>query len=431
MRDADDTSDEMHDASRDAQGPALSPQPGRTSDPEDEDAGSGRRWPWLLGGLAALALGAGTMATLIAAQDAPTSETPPPPLIETARVAAPGRTSLQQTGFLRPMSEVTVSSEINGRIADVADAFRRGNFVSAGEFLLRLETEQLQAAVSEAEAAIARAEAALAEARVERDRQRQLEGKGFASEARLQSAIVDTASAQANLTAARAGLVTARTRLDDAEVRAPFDALVTAATANEGDLAARGQELGRLVAAAAAEVDFGLTPADLRLLGEASRAVGGRVEIRAVSAATNPGETEPLAYGVVTRVGGSIESATRTVPLIVQIERPFEPSVVGGRALFVGELLKLKIPLDLSRRRAVAVPARALKGNDRIWRVETGAQDQSATLRGIDVEVLRRAETSVVVEGSLQPGDLVMVSDLTGAADGIAVRTAGQTEDAE
>jgi RND family efflux transporter MFP subunit len=393
-----------------------------------------------LGGLAALALGGGILALTILTGSPPEVEPPPPPLIEAARAEAADLVSLRQTGFVRPLAEVTLSTEIQGRILDVSESFRRGTFVQAGDVLVRLETRQLRAAVAQARAAIAQAEAALAEARVERDRQEQLEAQEFASEAALQQAIVAVASAEARLTGARADLVSAQSRLDDATIAAPFDALVVEETADPGDVAQPGASLGRLVASEAVEVEFGLTPGDLDLLGEAERAIGGRVVVRPLTAAAPA--NDPLAVGVVSEVGASVAVETRTVPLIVRIDRPFDPGE-GGRPLRIDELIALELQVDLSNRNAVSLPARAVKGGNTVWAIrtdeaETGdaddggegedAQPEAATLVRVTVSVLQRAEDVAVVEGALPAGTLVMLSDLPGAADGARVRLARDQE---
>jgi RND family efflux transporter MFP subunit len=410
--------------------------PGRTADRDPEGEGEGKgRWKWLLAGLAVLALGGGILGWVTLAGSAPDVEPPPPPLIEAAAAERADFVTLRQTAFVRPLASVTLSSEIQGRIADVSERFRRGNFVEAGEVLIQLETRQLQAEVGRAEASVREAEAALAEARVERDRQEELESREFASEATLQQAIVAVATAEAALTTARADLVSTRTRLEDATITAPFDALVVEDTADTGDVAGPGTELGRLVAAEAAEAEFGLTPADLDILGEAERAIGGRVLLRPVTASVRESEADLLGLGVVSDVGPLIDAETRTVPLIVRIPRPFEPRG-GDRPLRVDELVALEMPISLRNRSAVSLPARAIKGGDTVWAIRPGEEGEdgeegAATLLRVDVTVLQRTGDAAVVEGPLPVGTLVMLSELAGAADGTAVRLARNRDDGE
>ena len=270
---------------------------------------------------------------------APEQSPPAPPLIAAAPVERADRVSIIQTGFVRPLAEVPVAVEITGRIEAVGMGFRRGRFVEEGDVLLRLETRRQEAELARAEAGVRQADAALAEARVERDRQEELEERDFASEAALQQAIVAAATQEANLAAAEAERVLARTRLEDATLRAPFDALVTEAGADRGDLAGAGSVLGTLVAAEAVEIELGLTPADLSLLGDATLALGGRVLVRETGGAAVGGGSSRavLAVGEVAAVGPAVARETRTVPLLVRVPRPFDsrrrtgPPVARGR----------------------------------------------------------------------------------------------------
>ncbi|CUH40388.1 Multidrug transporter MdtA [Jannaschia seosinensis] len=426
------------------EGPILPPRPGRTAGHGNKsDTGSGRNWSWILATLGVLLVGAAILAWLTFRGSPPEVSPPPPPLVNAARAVAADRLAIRQTGFIRPLAEIQVATEFDGRIEEVSPSFRRGNFVEAGEVLVRLETRQLRAAVARAEADVARAEAALAEARVERDRQEQLEAREFASEAQLQQAIVAVASAEADLTSARAELVTARTRLSDSVVVAPFDALVLADDADVGAIATPGQSLGRLVASEAVEVELGLTPADLGILGDATLAIGGRVAVGATNATTGPEREAPLAYGVVTRTGPAVDPDTRTIPLIVRIPRPFEPRN-DARPLRVNELVELELPVSLVRGNVLSIPVRAVKGGDVVWEVvpmpddgrdepSSGedAPEQRHVLRRRDVVVIQRTETRAILEGgnTLQAGALVMTSDLSGVADGVPVRVASRQDD--
>jgi RND family efflux transporter MFP subunit len=386
---------------------------------DDDERGGISAWVFLVLGVLVLAAGGGAYWFLTQGEDAAAAEPPPPPLVTAAEVESADRVAIMQTGFVQPLSEVTVTSEMAGRIESVADSFRRGRFVMAGETLVTLETDQLQANVSRAEAAVSQAEAGLAAAELERSRRDELEDEQFASEAQLQQSIVDVAAQRAQLASAQAELVDARNRLDDAEITAPFDALVTEVTADPGDLASAGVELGRLVASQAVEVELGLTPRDLALLGEPERAIGGRVLIRGTGQAavgTN-GEAPPvIAVGVVDTIGPQIAEATRTVPLLVRVPRPFDPDR-EGRPLRIGELVELELPIDVTQRAALTLPVQALRGGNVVWEVADGA-----LVRHEVAVMARQDETVTVSSDALAPGALVLVNNLPSAAEGTEVR---------
>lgn len=199
---------------------------------------------------------------------------------------------------------------------------------------------------------------------------------------------------------------------------------MTAAGADVGDLATAGMELGTLVARAAVEVELGLTPRDIALLGTPELALGGRVLLRGTGqAAVGDTDRPVIAIGVVDAIGPEISENTRTVPLLVQVPDPFSMER-DGRPLRVGELVELELPIDVSRRTALRLPAQALKGDNRIWEVRDGA------LVGHEVTVLTRQDDSVVVEAAdLSSDALVLTSEIAAAVDGTEVRLERNRDD--
>ena len=384
-------------------------------------------WVFLLAGVVVIALAGAGYWFLTSGEAQSAAEPPPPPLVTAAEVQRAERVAIVQTGFVRPLSEVEVTSEIAGRIQNVDPAFRRGRFVEEGQTLVTLETARLDAAVSRAEAGVRQAEAALAAAELERDRNQQLENEDFASEAQLQDAIVNVSAREADLASAEADLIDARNARDDATITAPFDALVVEATADPGDFAGTGAVLGRLVASAAVELELGLTPRDLALLGSPEIVVGGRVLVRGTGqAAVDAADDRPvIAVGVVNAIGPEIAETTRTVPLLVRVPEPFSTDR-EGRPLRIGELVELELPLDVTQRAALNLPPEALKGGNLVWEISDGA------LVRHEVETLVRTDGEVVVASpDLSPGALVLVSDLAAAADGTEVRLDRDQEDGD
>jgi RND family efflux transporter MFP subunit len=387
----------------------------------DESSGERpRRWPWLLAGLAILALGAAAFWYLTRPDATGEAATTQAPLVRVAQARPVEELTITQTGFVRPRAEVAVSPEISGRIAAVADRFTLGARVAEGALLLRLDDATFEADVAQGEAAVEQAKAALAEAEVNRERQAQLEEEGFAAEQRLQQALVRVARAEADLARAQAELTGARQRLEDTAVRAPFDALVTQEAAAVGQLVQPGTVIGRLIAADSVRVQMGLLPGDLDLLGAADAALGREIRLFG----TGP-QGAALGTGTVIDIDPRIEEQTRTVALVVEVPDPFDGP--GTRPLRIGELVELRLPVTPPGGTALVLPPEALKGGDTLWRVADGR------LQRLAPTVLRRAEGRIAVTAEgLSAGDRVMLSDLPATAEGVKVRVAqGAREGAE
>lgn len=374
----------------------------------DESDEAGRVWPWVLDGLAAVAMTIGVFWFLARPQDTRATPEPLPPLVTAAEVVPVSRLTLEQTGFVRARAQVEVVAQIGGRIAEIGERFELGARLSGGDLLFRLEEASFQADLEQARANVEQARAAVTEARIARQRREELEDRDFASEAALQGAILKEVRAEAELASARAQLTRAENALDDTTVTAPFDAVVVAESAAPGQLVQPGTSVGRIVGADSVEIEMGLLPSELDLLGQAERALGAEMAILSPESGTR------LASGVVTGVVPAIERTTRTVGLVVAVRDPFASD--PGRPLRIGELVRLSLPVEAASG-AVGLPAEAVKGRNLAWRVSEGA------LERLSVEVLHRGEERVVQRaGALQPGDLVMLSDLAAAFDDKRVR---------
>jgi len=149
--------------------------------------------------------------------------------------------TLQFSARVATLSRVEVGSTLTGRVDQVR--VREGAQVRAGEVLLSLETEELDAAVAQTVAALRQADATLVAAQATLTRGEQLVAQGFYSAAQQDELrrAVDVALAQQG--SARAALAAARARRVQAVVRAPADARVLARQVEPGQIVQPGKAL--------------------------------------------------------------------------------------------------------------------------------------------------------------------------------------------
>jgi RND family efflux transporter MFP subunit len=174
-----------------------------------------------------------------------------PPEVETTAVAMAypyqSQTVLNATGYVVAQRKASVASKATGRLEWLGVA--EGSRVRKGEVIARLESQDMEAARSQAAANVtlarANVEQALAE---EQDASRQLErtrellAQSFVSQAAYDSALArnDKAraavnSARAAASAAAANLRAAQVSVEQTVIRAPFDGVVLTKNANVGD----------------------------------------------------------------------------------------------------------------------------------------------------------------------------------------------------
>ncbi len=134
------------------------------------------------------------------------------------------------TGNALPVGQATVSVRIMGRVTD-AD-FEIGDTVVAGQILVRLSAPETNARVEQAQAALSKAR---------RDYER--ESELLARNATTAETVRSLADA---LRAAEAGLEEAQALLNETEIPAPFDGVITRKKVRTGDLAVPGSPIFRI-----------------------------------------------------------------------------------------------------------------------------------------------------------------------------------------
>lgn len=145
------------------------------------------------------------------------------------------------TGTVEPFARVSPGTKIMGRIDRME--VRAGDRVSKGMVLARLESRDLDAAVTTAEAAVAMAEANLKNARSQYHRMIDLHQKGSVTRKNLEDATAGYEVAEAALAQAQAGLEAAKVTRSYAVIRSPINGFVVRKMAEAGDMAAPGRAL--------------------------------------------------------------------------------------------------------------------------------------------------------------------------------------------
>jgi RND family efflux transporter MFP subunit len=141
--------------------------------------------------------------------------------------------------IVEAVRQATLAAQINGSVtAYYVDA---GDRVTKGQLLARLDSRETDAQVAASRAGIAQADAALAAARSSYERTRSLVAQKFISQAALDRAEAEYKVALAAVDSARAGATQARTARGFAEIRAPFDGIVTRRLMEVGEFASAGR----------------------------------------------------------------------------------------------------------------------------------------------------------------------------------------------
>ena len=295
---------------------------------------------------------------------------------------------LEAGGLAAPVERAVLATRLMATVTDVL--VHEGDHVARGQALLRLDARELDAKRQQVGASLADAEAMHADATRQAARMRALYADSAAPRAMLEAAETGVARATAAVSAARAGAAELAAVREYAELRAPFDGVVTKRWVDPGAMAAPGTPLLiiedarrlRLTASVTAEAASGL---------RTGRTIDATVEGHAVRA---------VIEGVVPSSAGGVYTVNALV-------------ANGDRALLSGGAATLAIPSG--KHAALVVPAAAVltDGDLSGVRVVTGA---TSDLRWIKVG--RRAGPMSDVLSGLRAGDQVLVPQVPAPKDG-------------
>lgn len=161
---------------------------------------------------------------------------------ETTTVESQGLDRVRSApGTVESRRKARISAEVSGRVE--ALPFDAGDAVKAGDTLVRLDDDDLQAQMEVAQSALAAAEARLEEARQGFRRTKSLYEQDSASQQQMDQATAALHQAEAHRSQAKAEIRKLRIRLDKTTVKAPFAGVVVSTHIETGELAQPGTPL--------------------------------------------------------------------------------------------------------------------------------------------------------------------------------------------
>ena len=316
--------------------------------------------------------------------------------VETVRFA-PDAIERTYAGVVRARYEVGEAFRIGGKITErLVDV---GDRVEVGAVLARLDTADLDLQTGSAEAEVAAATAASAQAAADLDRARRLLAQNNMPTAEFEHRRLALDEAAGRLARAERQLALARNQEAHATLRASAAGVVTAVSAEAGQVVAVGQPIVTLAQLDQLEVEVAIPEAAVAGLDEASASVtvwaGGEQRHPANLRELSP-EADPAARTFTARfaLGDADFRLGMTATLILQTGTGDEVAHLPLSAL-----------LDQG-----AGPS-----------VYLVSPDQTLELRSVDL--VRYGASSVVLSGGIADGDRVVTLGVNRLSPGAAVRT--------
>ena len=183
------------------------------------------------------------------AEDNATDEEPPKPVAVVTAAAASSVSwpqVIEAQGAIAPWQEAVVSARVSGLTltaisADVGDSVRRD------QVLAQFDARTIEVDITQAKANLTQATATLKQARQERERLLALGKSSAVSEQDIVQAVTTAETAEAQQASAAASLRALEIRLEDTQILAPDDGVITSREAILGQVPQPGSELFRMI----------------------------------------------------------------------------------------------------------------------------------------------------------------------------------------
>lgn len=289
------------------------------------------------------------------------------------------------TGTLKARVQADLSFRIGGQITErLADV---GDHVRAGDLLARLDDAEQRTNLTAAKAAENAARAELTQANAHYKRQQQLLSQGFSTRSQFEQAEQAWITAQSKLTSAESQRANAENELEDTELRAPVDGVITS----------RHVEVGQIVQAA--QAGFLLAKDGPRdAVFDVQEMLVKHIAAHADIAVFLLSDQSIAAQGKVREISPVVDAQTGTVKVKVALTE--EDSLMPLGAVLSGAL-------QLSKQKAAILSWSSLtsdRGKPAVWRVNM--TDNLVSL--VPVEVLSFDRERVIITGGVDEGELVV-----------------------
>lgn len=392
----------------------------------------------LLGGIA-------VFVALVSTRQAPERRVVPDmgPLVEAVSAPAQSRQIVVETqGAVQPADEIDLVPQVSGVVVWISPNLEPGGYFNEGDVLLRIDPRDYELAVTRAQASVERAryqlELAEEEAVVARNEWEMVrQHRDLASDAAsdLVLRLPQVRAAEAELLAAQATLDETRLRLERTQLRSPFRGRVRASDLDVGQYVIANQPVSRVYSIERAEIVVSIPDEDMAFIhlphGSRPAGIDGSVSnpradgiapeppVSAVTPARVTGQFGGRSHtweGQVTRSGGELDARSRMLQLVVEVTDPYGGVGQKQTPLLVGMFVDVDI-LGQTVDDVRQLPRSAVHEGDIVW-----VADGQSRLRMRRAHVIHVRDESVLVRLGLTDDERVVVSQLSGATDGMKVR---------
>lgn len=328
---------------------------------------------------------------------------------------------VKSTGTVEAAQEVSVIPQVSGRIVYVAPDLDVGGFFKTDEILFKIEDTDYRLALERAKASRAKADYDLAtiesQASIARSEWERMNRDNQTPPNPLVLYKPQLKNAQAALASAEAAVKQAEIDLERTRIRVPFNSRVRSENIDLGQYVTSGQSVAVLAGTDAAEIMVPLPLDDLRWL-EIPRY--GKTQNGAAASVYLDMRGEKYKWkGRVVRSTGEVDTKSRMMQLVVQVDDPYGLKVkkdTSHPALALGTFVDVHLRGKMLRN-VFVIPRIAFRDNSTVWIMDS---NQKLLIRNVMPSRIEREE--VIISEGLENGEMIVATNISGAADGMKLR---------
>ncbi|MAD76337.1 MAG: efflux transporter periplasmic adaptor subunit [Rheinheimera sp.] len=333
----------------------------------------------------------------------------------------PFRIKLDSYGVVKPRTASALMSQVSGQVLFVDEAFRDGGFFTKGDLLVAIDDSDYLAEVNIAKANLITAQQNLTEelARVE---QAALDWKRLGNEQQASDLVLripQQESANANLISAQAQLKIAQLALSRTKIIAPYSGRVISQDVDLGTVVSSNTVLAEIYATDYLEVRLAINNSDLAFVELPETNIDNSSTAKAINVTFTSDLIGKQSWtGKVVRTESEINSVSRQLYVVAQINNPFEQNLERGFSIKIGEYVSAQIE-GKTIEDALSVPVTAIYQGSYVY------IEQDGVLLRKDVKIAWQNDQYALIKSGLEAGQLLVITPLGQVSSGTAVRVAG------
>ena len=333
--------------------------------------------------------------------------------------------NVQSYGNVAPRTQSFLVAQVSGVVTEVSDKLREGSFFEQGDILLKVDDRDYLADIKISAANLAEAKQALSE-EVAAGRQAEDDWKRLGNTEPANDLVLrkpQLQAVEARLASAEAALSKAQLGLDRTQVVAPFSGRVLNKMIDIGQVTNTNAQVAEVYATDYIEIRLPIRDTDLRFvnLPESYRGLENRqfnTSAKIYSSLADGGEPW---MGQVVRTESAIDSDSRQLHVVAQIDDPYGEAAIGRSPLKIGEYVTAEIE-GKKLADAVVIPSSTIYQDSYVYIVREGIVERR------EVEILWRGKSEALIGDGLVNGDFLVTTTLGQVASGTRVNIEGQAK---